>query len=250
MNDKKLIQYYKNLLILQYKDKPSAVKHVEHLLSVSAIFELLTSVEQGYNLDAQLGKLAKGQQLDVLADYVGISRQVRELISPKSFGTINYNEHDSSNRITTYVTSSIQYGVLAQGQIWTYLSSLQYKLALLSDTQVLKMVQMKGFLNTSNLSLADIDYFFYTFFDNHIEVKQSALMELEYLSNPYEKKLLALARQQGAIPKPAGVRIHEHHPELSTFVFTKYGTTEVNNDELGLIPYGNKPRGKITRYEE
>ncbi len=250
MNDEKLIQYYKNLLILQYKDKSNAEKHMQSLLSIFAIFELLTNIEQGYNLDTQLGKLAKGQQLEILADYVGVSRQVRTLVTPKSFGTINYNEEENSDRIVMYVTSSIQYGTILNGQIWTYLSSLQYELALLSDTDLLRMVRMRGFLNTSNLSLADIDYFFYTFFDNHIEVKQSGLMELEYLSNPYEKELLALARQQGALPKPAGVRIREQHPELSTFVFTQYGSTEVNNDELGLIPYGNRPRGKITRYGE
>jgi hypothetical protein len=87
MTDQELIDYYKNLLIIQYKDKDKAPQHIEALVSILVILELINEVKNGYNLDSSLGAVAEGVQLDVLGKYIGLRR---EALSLNDTDYINY----------------------------------------------------------------------------------------------------------------------------------------------------------------
>ena len=64
-----LISYYINLLIIQYRNKPNASGTIEALIKSLMIYDLIRSVENGYDVET-----AVGVQLDVLAKYVGVQR--------------------------------------------------------------------------------------------------------------------------------------------------------------------------------
>ncbi len=69
MTNEELVDYYVNLLILQYKNKAKAPEHIRALLTNVVFLELITDVENGFNIDT-----AVGVQLDVLGKYLGLSR--------------------------------------------------------------------------------------------------------------------------------------------------------------------------------
>lgn len=69
MTTQQLIEYYSNLLILQYHDKTKAVATIEAQVAPVIMDQLPTTVENAFNL-----LTAYGAQLDVLGTYVGVTR--------------------------------------------------------------------------------------------------------------------------------------------------------------------------------
>lgn len=69
MTDTELIQYYADLLILQYKTQSKAPEHIKALIETIMIFELIQDVKNGYDIET-----AVGVQLDVLGKYIGLER--------------------------------------------------------------------------------------------------------------------------------------------------------------------------------
>jgi len=66
-----LIEYYKNLLILQYSGLPKAEATIEAIADKLVLYDLLVDIKNGFNIDNSVGK-----QLDVLGKYVGVSREL------------------------------------------------------------------------------------------------------------------------------------------------------------------------------
>lgn len=61
--------YYTNLLIIQYKRLDRAPAHIEALVSLLAILDVISDVEGGFNIET-----AVGVQLDILGKYIGYQR--------------------------------------------------------------------------------------------------------------------------------------------------------------------------------
>lgn len=69
MTTQELIEYYSNLLILQYHDKQKAIDTVEALVDPVIMDQLPLAVENGFNLDTAIGA-----QLDSIGKYAGVTR--------------------------------------------------------------------------------------------------------------------------------------------------------------------------------
>lgn len=69
MTTQELIDYYVNLLIIQYHGKPKAVATIEALLKPIIMDKLLIEVQNGFDLTT-----AVGVQLDTLGKYIGVTR--------------------------------------------------------------------------------------------------------------------------------------------------------------------------------
>ena len=66
------ILYYLNLLIIQYRNLPKATQHIRTLVG-QALIDLMPSIlESSFDLET-----AEGAQLDILGEYIGISRRVK-----------------------------------------------------------------------------------------------------------------------------------------------------------------------------
>lgn len=64
-----LINYYLNLIILQYKDKPKARATIELFVKTALIDMLPIQIQDGFDIDQ-----AEGDQLDIIGKYAGVSR--------------------------------------------------------------------------------------------------------------------------------------------------------------------------------
>ena len=71
------INYYSDLLIMQYADKPKAVATIKALAKLAVIDHSPLLVQDAYNLDT-----AVGVQLKVLAKYVGLPDQFYNFTGP------------------------------------------------------------------------------------------------------------------------------------------------------------------------
>lgn len=69
MTTQELIDYYANLLILQYRDKPKALATVKALAGLALADKIAVELQDAFNLDTAVGK-----QLDTLGKYVGVTR--------------------------------------------------------------------------------------------------------------------------------------------------------------------------------
>ncbi len=70
MTDQELINYYANLLILQYLGKPNAFATIQALVTMVIMNQLPLTVQSAFNMDGS----AVGVQLDVLGKYAGVTR--------------------------------------------------------------------------------------------------------------------------------------------------------------------------------
>jgi hypothetical protein len=77
MTNEELSAYYANLLILQYLNQPKAKAQVQAMILPVAMDQLPDAVQNAYNIET-----AEGVQLDVLGDYVGVSRNGYTLNGP------------------------------------------------------------------------------------------------------------------------------------------------------------------------
>ena len=78
--DSELATYYKNLLIIQYSGKDKAAATIQALVEKVIIFDLLSSIQDGFDPDT-----AVGAQLDIIGKYVGVSRELYMSLSDDDY---------------------------------------------------------------------------------------------------------------------------------------------------------------------
>jgi len=86
MDISQLIDYYKNLLIVQYHGQPKAQATIEMYANAILTNGIAFDVRDAYDIDT-----ATGAQLDVLGKYIGIDRYSVNTFVDGYFGFTDYN---------------------------------------------------------------------------------------------------------------------------------------------------------------
>lgn len=101
-----LIDYYINLLILQYNNKERAIDTIE-LLAEAGLMDLLpTEIQNSFSLET-----AVGEQLDFIGKYAGVQRRVRTLV-----GFVVLNDADFRSLIKIAIINNYSESSLANIQ--------------------------------------------------------------------------------------------------------------------------------------
>jgi hypothetical protein len=69
-----ILNYYSNLLIIQYNQKPKAVAEIKTWVETIISNNLIFDVRDGFCIDANISSIAVGVQLDIIDKYVGVGR--------------------------------------------------------------------------------------------------------------------------------------------------------------------------------
>lgn len=85
MTTQELINYYANLLIIQYRGKPKAYATIQTLVEPVIMDQLPISVQAAFEIST-----AVGDQLDVIGKYVGASRNGYDFSGPVTLNDANY----------------------------------------------------------------------------------------------------------------------------------------------------------------
>lgn len=196
-----LVEYYSNLLIIQYHNKPNAKATIELMVNELMADGVELDVLNGYDINT-----AVGAQLDVLGKYIGVSRVFQDNNLTQMFSLTNYIESDPSAQdrwgFDTYSTfdSTVENGTL------TYDSVISANF-FLNDDAYRQLLKLKIIKNYSNGSHASIDNAIFEFFGTDVTVSQTANMEMTYTIPFTFNYLIEAAIIKGILPKPIGVNL-------------------------------------------
>lgn len=222
-----LIEYYKNLLIIQYSgpDQPKAQAEIDLLATTALASGIILDIQDAYNIfnvfnewdqsgrtwddggfwDDERG-LAVGKQLDVIGKYVGVDRFYSELVLENYFSFITYDEvsalPDSPPRFglsdyTTFMDFSYN-GTLNYSDLIAVGNSL-------TDTNFRVLIQLAIIKNNSNFSHKQIDDAIFNFFGGTIRPESSGNMLMAYFISNIVSPLVKAIVSKKLLPKPMGV---------------------------------------------
>lgn len=246
MDIQSLIDYYTNLLIIQYNGKPKARAiislFVEQVLSDGIIFD----IQNGFNI-----LTAVGVQLDMLGKLVGVDRTYigQSFASDTYFSFCSYFEDPDPAQVglSTYATFDE-----TPGKTLNY-SEILTPAQLLSDDEYRVILQLKIIQNTSNHSHGSLDASLYSLFNGGVYFTESIYpLSISYYATSDYFAIANVALQKGILPRPAGIRIEELLlQDKPYFAFGSYFEDSYPSTITGLSTYDtfNTTNGKTLKYE-
>lgn len=238
--NEKLIEYYTNLLILQYRQKDKAQGTIKALTRLIMIFELMKEVENGYDVET-----AVGVQQDVLGKYIGPSRVITGTTFDRDYyWYLGYTDTPTAD----------QYGFTGYGETppdaqYRSYSEDNQSLYSLNDAEYREILKLGIILNSSNLSTRETDTLVNDFFDGNVKFNDRFNMTISYIFNESQRRLVEIAQSQGLIPKAmaVGVSISFADDPSKLYSYVGYGE-EVPSGAVGFAGYGEEADGSWLGY--
>ena len=199
-----LKNYYANLLIIQYNGKPKAVATIKMLVELIVAKLLILQVRDAFDWTK-----AKGEQLDFIGKWVGISRTYQGSLF---WGSTFFSYPEASQLIPTDSTDSLQYGFSTyetfnenEGGTLTY-DNLGFVENSLSDDDYRIIIGLKIIKNSINHTCKNIDDAIWEYFDHTVYTTWQP-HEIIYHYPSDMTTILEVCNNKGALLAPTGVRI-------------------------------------------
>lgn len=196
-----LLDFYSNLLIIQYTGKPKATATIQAFAGQVVADQIVQQVEDGFNLDTAIGL-----QLDALATYRGAPRSIYGLSLDKQF--MVFPLYSDANYATVRGMSEYSIG-LDTSWYWAIYSDGAQSTHVLTDPELRQLIQFLAKTNSAFYSLAEIDLILYEFFGDYVTLTDNGDMTITYTLDPaYPGTLFQTLVIINALPQPAGVEIN------------------------------------------
>lgn len=210
-----IIDYYENLLIVQYHNKPKAQATIRALIEEAIASGILFDIRDGYDVET-----AVGVQLDVIGKYVGVDRFYEGQDLDGYFAFTDYDEvtPDAGKRgFSEYSDYTSK-----EGKWLVYDNTLAIDLAL-NDDDFRILIKLKIVQNNSDHSHKSIDDSIFSAFGSDVIPDSTGNMVMYYFV-PYTKsEILKVAIQKEILPRPMAVRLNYLIETLDGFFgFTDY----------------------------
>lgn len=218
-----LIDYYSNLLIIQYHNKDKAKATIELFSKILLANGIIFDIRDGYNVDK-----AVGVQLDVIGQYVGVDRffSVSEPID--YFALTNYQEIDPDAEAKHGFTTYPNFDENQYNGIINYNSLLTVKNQL-NDNDYRVIIKLKIIQNNSNHSHKSIDDSMYRFFGETVIPDSDGGMQMIYFISENISQIIKAALAKKLLPRPMGVGVtFIDLPVGGFFGFCTYGGNVVS----------------------
>lgn len=191
-----LVDYYKNLLIIQYADKPKACSHIKTIVDAEMIYDIAKAVEGGFDIET-----AVGAQLDILGIYLGSNREITGIVFDRTyFGYVGYGEASPFD-----FGGYMKYGQLPPDvQFRNYKESSQ-SLFTLNDTEYRLILKLKIINNNTVPSVQNIDEVSSILFGDNVIFTDRQNMTISYIFNEGLERLITIAQSEDLLPRPSGV---------------------------------------------
>ena len=199
-----LVNYYKQLIISQYFNKPKAYGTIGALMGGTGEFGLIANaifnqVRDGFDLDTAVGK-----QLDILGEFRGMDRYYNTLDLSKVFlPLVSYDDPNVGTLpgISTYDDIPMP----PENYTMTYDDFVSNTLL---DGDFRRVIKFLAAVDSSDYAYATLDSILYSFFGVKVNLKATGNMELtyEHLISDTDN-LFEILNQMELLPTPAGVSI-------------------------------------------
>lgn len=218
-----IINYYVNLLIIQYHDKPKARATIAAFINALIANGIALDVRDGYNLET-----AVGVQLDVIGKYAGIDRFYKAQILDNYFAFTNYDEI-SIDPLKFGFSNYANYGTIVSNGWLTYdnIISSNFKL---DDDSYRQLIKLKIIQNNSNHSHKSIDDSMFKFFGYSVVPSSSGDMHMYYFIPVTSSALIQAAADKQVLPRPMGVGAGYVIQEEPFFAFADYEKSSFTTD--------------------
>lgn len=195
-----LVEYYRNLLIIQYHDKPKAMATIEALAQEMMASGIMLDVLNGFDIET-----AVGAQLDIIGKYVGVDRFYSFVDPVDYFAVTTYTEVDPDSDqkygFTTYpdIDGNPQHNGTINYSSVVVLSNQ------LSDADYRTIIKLKILQNNINHSNKAIDDGVFAIFGNNVVPSSNGDMRIYYFISDSSTALVRAAIAKGLLPRPMAV---------------------------------------------
>lgn len=195
-----LIDYYANLLIIQYNNKPKAKATMEALIKAVLSDDIFFKVRDGYSVETAIGA-----QLDIIGKYVDVDRFYTGQEFSNLFSFILYDEVDAppSDRIGFAVYADFE---TIEGSWLSYAGTISEDFVL-PDEDFRKLIKLRIIQNNSNHSHAEIDKAVHDAFGSFLQPDSANNMQMDYFLSGELSPVATVAKQKNVLPRPAGVQL-------------------------------------------
>lgn len=196
-----LVEYYANLLIIQYNGLPKAKASVELIAETILGNGLIIDVQNAYDIDT-----AMGVQLDVVGKYQGINRFFSEIDLINYFAMVPYSEYLS------LPDSPPAWGFSTYSNFddYSYNGTLTYEDVItsqnaLSDSIFRTLIKLAVITNNCNYSRGQIDTLIWNLFGAMVRPESSGNMTMQYFVMGAVTTLIQAIITKNLFPVPMGV---------------------------------------------
>ena len=196
---KQLIEYYQDLLIVQYHDKPKAKAMIKAEMEETLANLLDIQVRDAFDVDT-----AVGVQLDIIGKWVGVDRIFKgQMFDNKSwFSLTRYNEPTTPlqggfSRFDNFDT--LEGGFLT----YDFIVSTRNKI---NDTDFRLLIKLKIIRNNIKHSPKDIDEAMYKLFADTLYTVWGECMEMTFYYKKKNYGIVKLGQEKKCFPIPTGVK--------------------------------------------
>ena len=207
----KFIDYYVNLLIIQYHNKPKAQATIRAFLRpLAEVFQLYKDLENAFNIET-----AEGVQLDIVAKYFGVKRTYNNIVFDRLYH--NYQYIDGYVDGLSFQTIKNQ----GDGGTWT-LETANRSYYDLSDKELRLLIKLRIIgLNNELLTYAFFYNQLFQLFGTEVYAEVNSVMGMIFYFDPSTNIGKLLQNYPEYFPVPAGVGSSNYN--MPTFV--KYFTS-------------------------
>jgi len=192
------IEYYKDLILYQYINKPKATETIK-LLAKQAMVDLLPiAVNDAFDIDTAIGS-----QLDVLGEYIGFDRIIQSQVERDYF---TFQNQDSETTLTMGLTDYNNLTLNSTFSFYSYVNALGISSSL-SDDEYRILLKLKLHTNSTQNSLYEIATILFEYFSNQIILFDQFDMTISYFVKDSISRIISIAYQEDLLPKPMGVQI-------------------------------------------
>ena len=230
-----LENYYANLLIIQYHDKPKAIATVKALVDILMPINsntgnlLITDVRDAFNVDT-----AVGEQLDWIGQWVGIDRLYSGInLSNTSF--IFFDADLGNNNILHRGYLDLLAENPADAGTWLDISDLSTITNSLNDDDFRKLVKLKILENNMNFSWASLVNAIYSVFGNSVYIDTNGAMHMAYFVPENLTSLLTAMVTKKILPRPLGVTISGLVPILDEGKYFGFFDADMENSDIAAL---------------
>lgn len=218
-----LIQYYANLLIIQYANCPKAIATIKLIADTVLADGIVQDIQNAYNIDT-----AVGVQLDVVGKYAGVDRFFPALDLINYFSLVPYSE------VGSLPSSPPQWGFGTQATFnnYDYNGTLTYEDIVtsenrLSDDDFRTIIKLAILNNNSNYSAEQIDANLWSLFGTALRPESIGNMAITYFIAGAVSTLIQAIIFKELLPAPMGV-LRQAVTNISgdMFAFTDYSGYE------------------------
>ena len=194
-----LIAYYLNLLIIQYISRPKARETIELLIGSLMIYDLMESVNQGYDIDT-----GEGVQLDVLGKYLGTDRNITGIPFTRTyFGFIRFGDNPGLSIFGGFM----RFGDTPPDEQFLRFGESEQSVLLLNDAEFRINLKFKAIQNFSDHSIADIDNLLFENFGDAVIMDDNFDMTMAYTFPTQDTRLAQILQAEDLLPRPAAVEV-------------------------------------------